>query len=267
MEYNQDILKKFDTFFTLFHNVEQVFKETIKDIKIKAASDIETLIGSVYLLHFPKMLSHAQSSIELIKKGYKLDSDILVRSFFETYVNLRYVEKVPKFRALLFQLSELNENIEWKQYIFPMQESNGDKKQLAEKINANKAEREDVIKELIDIDSTYCEDYKKFLWKKISMEDRCKDIGMENKYKFIFVHLSESVHSSPNATNKMLAYSDSIVYPILQPVEDYNMIPEKTTLIIEYLLNTLIFVEINLKIELEKIVKPLTTRFNKLTQL
>lgn len=230
---NYKILKDHRRFFALLRVVNFFVRDFLKPIRLRI-DHRESLYFSLILYHFNKMLSLSEASYYLMRLGFLNEVDCLLRSFWDTYVNINFIRKDSPYRSLLFQLDELNEFLDSRKKL--LSHYNGEKKKMIEEsIRETTLEQDRLIDELKKFDEKI--NYTKFKWKEFSISDKAKEIKLKKEYDFLFVSWSRLVHPSSRGAPNYLKFDKGMIETIIAPVFDDGMIRHRLLFLIEYLLD------------------------------
>jgi len=255
--------------FALLRLVNCTIYKFLKSVKLNIKIEGSIYTGIVFY-HFSKLYSLSRACYYLIQKNYYNEVDILLRSFFDTYVNMNFISKKPELRSLLYQLDELQFQRDIHEYSLKyVQEKEKENikielKRLGKEINK-------ILIEIRQFDPN--KDYKKFRWNKISIEDKCDELGIKYEYYFLFKILTKNVHPSSSTASKYLKIKDDVAYYYDYSKIDDGMIEDRILFLVEYLLDASYFVynEFDLKrfdsiLSIDNL-KKLGNYFNKISSL
>ncbi|NQV18347.1 MAG: hypothetical protein HQ534_07390 [Armatimonadetes bacterium] len=255
---------KNNKFFNLLRHINRIIRKLLKNLNIKLSHE-DNLYPAILLFHLSKLYSLSIVSYYLMKKKYSRESDIILRSFWETYVNLFYISQKPKIRSHQYRMDEVQtiiarNNIQVKY--------NDEEAQIINSIHIEEAiiELEKVKKYLMKIDSET--DYEKFKWKSISVETKSRELGLSEDYDFIYRSFSKITHPSSTTGQNYIATKKDIVKSIVPVKFIDKMIPAKVLFISLYLIKTLTLIheDFDLKSDYrflnKKILDSLTSYFN-----
>jgi len=269
MYYSKKLKNDFRRIYSFLRMVNYYTSKLLKyiDINIK---DKNSLYYGIILYHLNKCFTLSNASYILINHGHLNEVDILLRTFWETYININYISKDVNQRILLFQLDELNEHLESKINIIPYYDNNK-KTEIRKKINEIIQDRNAIIKDLEKYKNDI--DYEKFKWSNIHIEEKSKKLKLKKEYIFLYSSWSETVHPSSKGVTKYLKYENKKVLPLLIKDLDDGMIPHRILFLCEYLIDFIFFTKKQTKIDkigtlyLSDDLKKLADFFNKLNPI
>ena len=258
-----DLLKIIKPYYFL-RRINRIIQRLLKKISIKLSNE-DNLYNSLLLFHLSKLYSLSIVFCSLIRKRYYRESDIIIRSFLETYINLFYFSKKPKIRSHQFRMDEV-QNIIARYKVNLKYADENEKNDIVNKIDEANKELEAVREYLKKIDSDT--NYNKFKWKSISVETKAKEIGMSEDYDMVYRYCSKITHPSSTTGQAYLINKNENVKAILPFDYKDNLIPDKIIFIARCLIKTLSLLNQEFDPKLiqshlnENVLQNLTKRFN-----
>lgn len=248
-------------FFFFQNKINRILRHILKSTQLVVNE--EKLYEGIVFFHLSKLYSLSNCTITLIRKKFIRESDVLLRSFLETYINLRYISQKSEIRSYQYALGELE--VYLNDHNFKLNHvENVDKKRITDQNTKFNKQAEKIKEHLKSIDSST--DYDKFKWNSIRIREKFKDLNIQENY-LTFKYLSNSLHPSPASGDKYLKIINDITYPIFPKKYKDNMISDRLDFLVHYLLEILIFLHedellnINDKILNDNKLKNLTKRY------
>lgn len=222
-------------FFNLLRRINCITRNLLENLNIKL-SHKDNLYPAIILFHLSKLYSLSIVSYYLMRKKYNRESNITLRSFWETYVNLIYISQKPKIRSHQFRMDEVQTIIVRRNILIKYID---EKAQKTNNVQIDKALKElEKVKNYlkkIDLDT----DYENFKWKSISVETKARELGLSEDYDFIYRSCSKMTHPSSITGQDYLKIKGSLGEAILPSEFNDKMIPERILIISQGLIKTL----------------------------
>lgn len=253
-------------FFALLRLVNCVTNNLLRGTSISLNHE-KSLYCGIILFHISKLFSLSTALLNLIKNNYLRESDLLMRSFWETYINLVYICQEPEKRSSQFHLDELQKYLARRKVLIKYTDKEF-METLNEQIKETQAEITDLKKYLKSIDTHT--NYEKFRWKNISTEQKSKELQLNKEYEILYRNWSELIHASSTTGQDYLKIENSSAKAIIPSDFNDDMIPHRLLFLSQYLIDALALVykeyKFNSKNELlnEEIIDSLVKHYNDL---